>query len=52
MQFMVPQPSFEEQVNSLTYAINDLNRFGITSIVDAGGSRYPQAQGLWSNNCG
>jgi predicted amidohydrolase YtcJ len=42
MQFMVPQPSFEEQVNSLTYAINDLNRFGITSIVDAGGSRYPE----------
>jgi predicted amidohydrolase YtcJ len=43
MEFMVPQPSFEEQVNSLTYAINDLNRFGITSIVDAGGSSYPQA---------
>jgi predicted amidohydrolase YtcJ len=43
MEFMVPQPSFEEQVNTLTYAINDLNRFGITSIVDAGGSSYPQA---------
>ncbi|HEY5751268.1 MAG TPA: amidohydrolase [Chryseolinea sp.] len=43
MEFMVPQPSFEEQVNSLTYVINDLNRFGITSIVDAGGSSYPQA---------
>jgi predicted amidohydrolase YtcJ len=43
MESMVPQPSFEEQVNSLTYAINDLNRFGITSIVDAGGSSYPQA---------
>lgn len=42
MESMVPQPSFEEQVNSLTYAINDLNRFGITSIVDAGGSSYPQ----------
>lgn len=42
MESMVPQPSFEEQVNSLTYVINDLNRFGITSIVDAGGSSYPQ----------
>jgi predicted amidohydrolase YtcJ len=43
MESMVPQPSFEEQVNSLTHAINDLNRFGITSIVDAGGSSYPSS---------
>lgn len=43
LEFMVPQPSFEEQVNSFTYVINDLNRFGITSIVDAGSmSAYPQ----------
>jgi len=43
MEAMVPQPSFEEQVNSLTYVINDFNRFGITSVVDAGGIiGYPQ----------
>ena len=35
MEGMVPQPSFEEQVSSLVYVINDLNRFGITSIVEA-----------------
>src|SRR5258708_3681289 len=43
LEFMVPQPSFEEQVNLLIYVINDLNRFGITSVVDAGSaSGYPQ----------
>ncbi|MBA0885125.1 amidohydrolase [Flavobacterium undicola] len=43
LEFMVPQPTFEEQVSSLTHAINDLNRFGITSIVDAVGlNPYPQ----------
>ena len=43
LENMVPQPSFEEQVNSLIYVINDLNRFGITSIVDGGSvSGYPQ----------
>lgn len=35
LEFMVPQASFEEQVSSITNAINDLNRFGVTSIVDA-----------------
>jgi predicted amidohydrolase YtcJ len=35
LEFMVPQPTFDEQVNSLTYVINDLNRFGITTAVDA-----------------
>ena len=43
LENMVPQPSFEEQVNSLIYVINDLNRFGITTIVDGGSvSGYPQ----------
>jgi predicted amidohydrolase YtcJ len=43
MEFMVPRPSFEEEVSSLIYVINDLNRFGITSIVDGGsGSAYLQ----------
>jgi hypothetical protein len=35
LEFMVPQPSFEEQVSSITNAIHDVNRFGVTSIVDA-----------------
>jgi len=43
MEGMLPQPSFEEQVNSLIYVINDLNRFGITSVIDAASiSGYPQ----------
>jgi len=43
IELMVPQPSFEEQLNSLIYVINDLNRFGITSIIDASsGNPYPQ----------
>jgi predicted amidohydrolase YtcJ len=43
IEAMLPQPSFEEQVNSLTHVINDFNRFGITSVVDAGSvSGYPQ----------
>jgi predicted amidohydrolase YtcJ len=32
---MVPQPSFDEQVSSLLHLVNDLNRFGITSVIDA-----------------
>lgn len=35
LEFMVPQPSFEEQVSSITNAIHDVNRFGVTSILDA-----------------
>ena len=43
MESMVPQPSFDEQLSSLIYTINDLNRFGITSVVDGGNaSGYPQ----------
>jgi predicted amidohydrolase YtcJ len=42
MEGMVPQPSREEQVSSLAYVINDLNRFAVTSVIDAGGSSgYP-----------
>jgi predicted amidohydrolase YtcJ len=44
MEGMVPQPSLEEQVSSLTYVINDLNRFGITSVIDGASSTgYPDA---------
>jgi predicted amidohydrolase YtcJ len=35
LEFMVPQPSFEEQVSSIANAIHDVNRFGVTSILDA-----------------
>lgn len=35
MDAMLPQPSPEEQVSSLVYVINDLNSFGITSVIDA-----------------
>jgi predicted amidohydrolase YtcJ len=44
METMVPQPSFNEQVSGLVYAIRDLNRFGVTSLIDAGNRGYPNAQ--------
>lgn len=45
LETMVPQLTFDEEVSSLTQTIHSLNRFGITSIVDAGtGFRgYPKA---------
>ena len=47
LETMVPQLSFDEEVSSLTSSINGLNRFGVTSIIDAG-SRwgYPKAQAM------
>lgn len=46
IETMVPQLSFEEEVSSLVQTIHSINRFGITSIIDAGtGFRgYPKAQ--------
>lgn len=46
IETMVPQLSFDEEVSSLVQTIHSLNRFGVTSIVDAGtGFRgYPKAQ--------
>ncbi|USX14004.1 amidohydrolase [Oxalobacteraceae bacterium OTU3CAMAD1] len=46
LETMVPQLSFDEEVSSLVQTIHSLNRFGVTSIVDAGtGFRgYPKAQ--------
>ena len=43
---LVPQLSFDEEVSSLVQTTHHLNRFGITSVVDAGtGFRaYPKAQ--------
>jgi predicted amidohydrolase YtcJ len=40
---MLPQASFDEQVSSLMHLVNDLNRFGITSVTDAAGFiPYPE----------
>ena len=35
LEFMVPQVPFDEQVNSLINVIHELNRFGITTALDA-----------------
>ena len=46
METMVPQPSFDEQVSSLIYVFNDLNRFGVTSVIEAAAiNGYPQGHG-------
>jgi len=34
MDSMLPEPTPQEQVSSLEYLIKDLNRFGITSVID------------------
>jgi len=44
MEALIPSPSLEEQVNSLQYAINDMNRFGVTSVIDGGSIMgYPES---------
>ncbi len=54
LETMVPQPSVAEQTSALVHSIHDLNRFGITSVIDAGNRGYPTAQaivhGLASDN--
>src|SRR5258706_542614 len=43
LETLVPQPTFDEQKNSLLQLINDLNRFGVTSVIDAAGfTAFPQ----------
>lgn len=44
METMVPQLSFDEEVSSLIHTIHGLNRFGITSAIDAGNRGYPKLQ--------
>lgn len=34
LESMVPQPSYEEQLSSITNVINSLNRFGVTTALD------------------
>lgn len=45
LETMVPQQTFDEQVSSVVYSINGINRLGVTSVID-NGSRwgYPQAE--------
>ncbi|MEP9404389.1 amidohydrolase [Sphingomonas sp. VNH70] len=45
LETMVPQPTFDEQVSSVSSSIHGLNRFGVTTIVDNGGRwAYPKGQ--------
>lgn len=44
METMVPQLSFDEEVSSLIHTVHALNRFGVTSAIDAGNRGYPKAQ--------
>lgn len=44
VETMVPQLSFDEEVSSLVQTVHALNRFGITSAVDAGSRGYPGPQ--------
>jgi predicted amidohydrolase YtcJ len=44
METMVPQLTFDEEVSSLIHAIHGLNRFGVTSAIDAGNRGYPKLQ--------
>lgn len=42
LEFMVPQVPFDEQVNSLINVIHEMNRFGITTALDAAAAiAYP-----------
>jgi predicted amidohydrolase YtcJ len=43
LETLVPQPTFDEQKNALLQVINNLNRFGVTSVIDAAGfNAFPQ----------
>jgi hypothetical protein len=44
METMVPQLSFDEEVSSLVHTVHALNRFGVTSAIDAGNRGYPKPQ--------
>jgi predicted amidohydrolase YtcJ len=44
METMVPQLSFDEEVSSLIHTVHALNRFGVTSAIDAGNRGYPTPQ--------
>ncbi|MDW3195054.1 MAG: amidohydrolase [Cytophagales bacterium] len=46
IETIVPQPTPEEQENSLLQLTKEFNRLGLTSVIDAGGVSYPQEYGI------
>jgi predicted amidohydrolase YtcJ len=44
METLVPQLTADEEVSSLVHTIHGLNRFGVTSVIDAGNRGYPKMQ--------
>lgn len=44
METMVPQLSADEELSSLTQVVHHLNRFGVTTAIDAGNRGYPKLQ--------
>ncbi|NNG25474.1 amidohydrolase [Telluria aromaticivorans] len=44
METMVPQLTPAEEVSSLIQVVHNMNRFGVTSAVDAGNRGYPRLQ--------
>ncbi|QBE61894.1 amidohydrolase [Pseudoduganella lutea] len=44
VETMVPQLSAEEEVSSLVHVVHAMNRFGVTSAIDAGNRGYPRMQ--------
>jgi hypothetical protein len=44
METMVPQLTFDEEVSSLIHTVHAMNRFGVTSAIDAGNRGYPTPQ--------
>lgn len=46
LETLVPQPTNEEQENSMLQLVKELNRLGLTSVIDAGGVGYPQEHGV------
>jgi predicted amidohydrolase YtcJ len=43
LEALVPQPTFDEKLSSLVHVIHNLNRFGVTSVIDCGSRGYPEA---------
>ncbi|MDH3424509.1 MAG: amidohydrolase family protein, partial [Gemmatimonadota bacterium] len=48
IETLVPQPTPDEQANSILQLAKEFNRLGLTSVIDAGGASYPQEHGVIS----
>ncbi|OON61304.1 transcriptional regulator [Massilia sp. KIM] len=44
METMVPQLSADEELSSLIQVVHNMNRFGVTTAIDAGNRGYPKLQ--------